>query len=180
MKTIFQKKSLIFSIIFFILSCLIFISLYKIITDNKKTSFLAEEKWQAEATQRESAKSLVSSINAVESEKNLLEGHFVKSSDVVPFLDTIEKMANDTGIKSEVVSIGVAPDKVSFLVEMNASGSFENIYKLVMLLENSQYDLEFIMANIRSSNIQNTTASNDTKVKEWTASFQIRLLSFIN
>lgn len=154
--------------------------MYKIITDNKKESFLAEEKWQTETTQRESAKSLVSSINVIEPEKNLLESHFVKSSDVVPFLNTIEKMANDTGVKSEVVSIGISPDKISFLVEMNASGSFENIYKLVTLLENSQYDLEFVMANIRSSNIQNTTIGNDTKIKEWTASFQIRLLSFIN
>ena len=177
MKFIFQKKSFILSIIFFIFSCLVFLSLYKVINNNREASQLAREEWETEDIQRKNAKSLLDSIKIIETERALLETHFVRGSDIVPFLDTIEKIAEGGGAKAEVVSVDVAKDGLSLMVEMKAAGSFEVIYKLVMLLENSPYDLEFASVNIQ--NVDTGDLSTD-KNPQWAATFQIKLLSFIN
>ncbi|MEK7104858.1 MAG: hypothetical protein AAB868_02345 [Patescibacteria group bacterium] len=135
---------------------------------------MAQEKWQTEALQRDNTRSLVNSIKTIEPERVLLETHFIQNSDVVPFLDTIEKKAKDVGVKAEVVSVDITKDSSSLIVEINASGSFETIYKLIMLLENSPYNLEFISVNIKDSD------TSVGKSSQWTATFQIKLLSFIN
>lgn len=177
MKSVIQKKSLILSILFFVFSCFVFIFLYREVNSNKDMSTLAQEKWQTEAINRDNAKSLINSIKVVAPERALLETHFVQSSDVVPFLDTIEKLSKEAGTKAEVISVDVAKNNPSLVVEMKAVGTFESIYKLILLLENSPYDLEFVSANIQSSN---TGYSVSKKNSQWTANFQIRLLSFIN
>lgn len=174
MQSIFQKKALIFSIIFFILAFVFFIYLYGVIKEKKEISQIAQEKWQEETTHRENAKSLASSIKAITSERILLETHFVPSSNIVSFLDTIEKLAENVGAKSEVSSVDMSGDKSTLVVEMKAQGSFEIIYKLVTLLENSPYELDFILVDIKSSD----TATG--KVPQWTATFRMELLSFVN
>jgi hypothetical protein len=181
MKNIFQKKSLILSVILFIFSCFVFVFLYRNINNNKEASQLTQEKWQTEDTHRENAKSLADSIKAIEPEKALLETHFVQSSDVVPFLDTIEKLAKEIGTKAEVVSVNPTKDNSSLIVGIKASGNFGTIYKLITLLENSPYDLEFISADIQNSNGEDLSGSknNKTKTPQWTATFQIKLLSFV-
>ncbi len=182
MKFIFQKKALIFSIILFVFSCFAFIFLYTNIRSIKEVSQLAQEKWQIENAQRENTISLANSIKVIEPERALLETHFVKNSDVVPFLDTIEKLAKEVGIVAEVTSVGPAKDNSSLMVEMKTMGSFGVIYKLITLLENSPYDLEFVSVDIQNANGGDSSAGKNskTKVPQWTATFQINLLSFLN
>src|ERR1035437_10358115 len=180
MKNIFQKKPLILSIIFFLFSCFIFIFLYRTINNNKEVSQLAQEKWQTEASQRNDTISLISSVKAIATERAQLETHFVQSSDVVPLLDTIEKLAQEVGTSAEVTSVNVAGDTASLIVEMKASGSFETICKLVMLLENSPYILEFVSVDIQNTNTQNISVGKNSKTPQWTAYFKIKLLSFVN
>lgn len=177
MKITIPIKSLVVSIIFFGLSCFIFIFLYRLVNNNKQTSQMMQEKLQTEMAHRESAKSLASSVKKVEQERVMLETHFVRSSDVVPFLDTIENLAKNVGTKSEVVSVDVSEDLSSLVAQMRVSGSFEAIYKLVLLLENSSYELEFISMDIQNSNTENLSADQNTK---WNATFKIKLLSFVN
>jgi len=177
MQSIFQKKILILSVIFFIFSCFVFIFLYRMVNNNEEISQLAQEKWQTESTRKENTKSIVNLIKTIEPERALLETHFVQSSDVVPFLNTIEKLAAEVKAKAEVTSVDVENADSSLMVQMEASGSFETIYKLIMLLENSPYDLEFVLVNIQSLNTQDTSAK---KTSQWTANFKIRLKSFVN
>ncbi|OGI71357.1 hypothetical protein A3B84_00640 [Candidatus Nomurabacteria bacterium RIFCSPHIGHO2_02_FULL_35_13] len=179
MQFLFQKKSLTFSIILFVFSCFVFLFLYSNINNNKKALQLAQEKWQVEAMRRENARSLANSIKAIESEKILLETHFIQSSDVVPFLDIIEKLSLEVGAKTEIISVDVK-DSSSLVVEVEALGNFETIYKLVLLLENSPYNLEFVLVDIQNSNPQNVSISKSNKNQQWMATFKIKLLSFVN
>ncbi len=182
MKFIIQKKALILSIIFFLLSCYLFVFLYGKINTNKEISQTEQEKWQTEETRRDSAKFLVDSIKMIAPEKSLFETHFVKKSDVVPFLDAIEKLASESNTKSEVTSVDVAADGSSLIVGMKASGSFSSIYKLTTLLENSPYDLEFTSVNMENSSAENATTAPVKSIvaSSWDTTFQIKLLSFIN
>lgn len=176
MQSIIQKKQLIFSLLFFIISCFIFWFLYKNININKERAQLAEEKWHEEQTKKDSIKSVVTFLNTIESDRMSLENHFVKSSDVVPFLNMIEVVGNRAETKTEVISVDVSKENVSLVVDIKASGSFESIYKLIALLENSPYNLEFISANIKKNTIGELLQDKN----KWTATFKIKLLSFIN
>jgi len=180
MQSILQKKSLILSIIFFIFSCFVFLFLYKDINNKKEISQQTQEKWQAEATRRKNARSLVNSIKVIESERTLLETHFVQGSDVVSFLNIIEKLATEVGVKAEVISVDITKDSPSLIVEMKTLGSFETIYKLIMLLENSPYNLEFVLVNLQNQNKENISANKTNKAQLWMATFQIKVLSFVN
>ncbi len=180
MQFIFQKKSLILSILFLIFSCFIFIFLYKNINDNERTLQLTQEKWQMEVARRENTKSLIDSVKAVEFERTLLETHFVQSSNIVPLLEMIEKIAREAGTKADVTSVDPAENNSSLEIKMLASGSFETIYKLITLLENSPYSLEFTSADIQNMNAQNASAGKVNRVSQWTASLRIKVLSFVN
>lgn len=170
----------------FIFSCLVFAFLYEKINNNIKATQSMQETWQTEATNRDKAISLSNLIKTIEPERTVLDTHFVQSSDVVPFLNTIEKLAVGVGVKAEVTSVNVtAEDNSSLEIEMKVSGSFESIYKLIMLLENSQYDLQFVSANIQHSDtndedISVTTKNAKNQIPQWTANFKMKLLSFVN
>lgn len=173
MQPTFPKKPLILSIIFFIFSGLVFIFLLREINNKREISQLAEEKWQTETLRRENTKALLNSIKIVEPQRLLLDTHFVQSSDIVPFLDTIEKIAKNVGAKTEITSVDIAKDNSSLIVEINALGSFETIYKLILLLENFPYNLEFISVDIKNLDM------DINKNPQWVANFQIKLLNFI-
>ncbi len=130
--------------------------------------------WQTEQTRQEDLKSLESSLKSVAPERAELETHFAKSSDVVPFLDMIEKLAVATGAEAEVEQVSVSDDKTSLIVNMKAKGSFDATYKFIRLLENSPYELE-----INSLNMQKQGVGDPTVVtQEWITSIAIKLISF--
>ncbi|MFA6586000.1 MAG: hypothetical protein WCS86_02455 [Candidatus Paceibacterota bacterium] len=169
-----QKKSFIFSVIFFVCSVLGFFFLYGIINDKKESTLLAQETWQIESSKRNDVRSLINSVKTTAGERALLDTYFIRSSNVVPFLDTIERLAKEVNVGAEVTSVDIAKDNSSLLVGMKATGGFQMIYKFINLLENSQYILEFISVDIQNSS---TTVG---KTSQWTADFKIKLLSFNN
>ena len=175
----FKKMPLIFSIAFLALSFFAFFFLYKEINNNKKISEKAQTEWQAEASRRDGIKLLERSVKDISKERTLLESHFAESSDIVPFLDTIERLAFSARAKSEVISVDILKDNtVGLLIGLKASGSFETIYKFLTLLENSPYELEFVSMNMQNLNTQ---IVSDKKIvsRQWEVLFKIKLLSFI-
>jgi len=172
----FKKRILFFSVGILIFSCLAFLFVYKKIGHNNKVAEQVQSEWQAEAIRREEAKSLDRTMKSIEAERALLETHFAKSSDIVPFLDTLEGLATKTGAEAEVSSVDVLKDEVGLMVGLKATGSFSEVYKFLMLLENSPYELEFSSIDFQ------TRVSQDLEsvaVPTWNAVFKIKLLSFI-
>ena len=166
----FKKEPLIFSMILLLLALSAFAFLYNRTNQNKKLSEETEMKWQAEFNRREEIKSLDRLVKDVEEKKIALESHFAQSSNVVPFLDMLEKLALSTSVKSEIVSVDVAKDKSGLLVEMKVAGIFEAVYKYLLLLENSPYQLEFVSADLHK--VSEGSA-------DWAGNFKMKLLSFI-
>lgn len=177
MRNNLQKIQLSLSFLFLVLSCLSFYFLYREINSNKEEGEQANVEWQMEVDRRDEIKSLDRSVKMIDREKTLLETHFAKSSDVVPFLDSIEGLASSVGTKAEVLLVDILENGKSLVVNMRVSGTFEAVYKFLGLLENSSYELE-----IDSLDIQRTNAldfSQNVEISEWDALFKIRLLSFI-
>lgn len=185
----FKKVPLFFSLLFLGASIYAFTFLYGQINSNKELSEQMQQQWQNEASRRSQIESLDRLIKSTTQEQALLQSHFAQSSDVVPFLDTIQKLATRVGASSEVVSVDILKDKnPTLVIEFKAAGSFDAIYKLLTLLENSPYELEFTYVDIQTTNTPDTSISSGTattpvvkkaSVSEWTGDFRIKLLSFI-
>ncbi|MBI5139780.1 hypothetical protein HZA26_04210 [Candidatus Nomurabacteria bacterium] len=173
----FKKAPLILSVIFFVFSSALFYFLYSQTVNNYNLSEKLEMDLREEISKRDQIKNLDRSLKMVEGEIAMLETHFIKSSDVVPFLDMIEKMAPRVSAKAEVSLVDLAKDNSSLVVEVKVEGSFEAVYKFLILLEDSPYELSFTSANIRRSSDGDLESENP--IPKWSAVFKVNLLSFI-
>ncbi len=179
MKNKTPKIQLFFSTLFLLLSLGVYFVLYKGVNDNDRESRTREETWQQESKRRQDIKTLDHSVKVIESERAELETHFARSSDVVPFLDTIEDVARKAGVKAEVMSVDISTNKAALNVSVKASGLFASLYKFLTLLENSPYELEFLGVDLHEETAADTTVKS-VKIPEWNAVFHIKLLSFVN
>ncbi|MDR3519722.1 MAG: hypothetical protein P4L63_02450 [Candidatus Pacebacteria bacterium] len=185
MKNNFSKILILLSALLFISSCAIFVFLYREINTNNSKAESDTAAWQTEALRRDDITSLNNSLAQVSNDRSLLQTHFAQSSDVVPFLNTIEQLAPPTGTVAQVESVSSGANNTGLVVELNASGSFQQLYKFLTLLENSPYELNFLSMDIHKSTVldasTNPTSSSGTKSSStgWNAVFQIQLLSFV-
>lgn len=179
MKSISRKILVAVSFILLVFSCFVFVFLYKKVDNNRKTSEQLQFEYQTEETHRSEIKSLDNTIKAVNSEKMQLESHFASGSDVVPFLNTIEKSASDIGLKAEVYTVDVLKDNNGLSVGIKVSGNFQAIYNLLMLLENSSYELEFLSFNLQRNTGPMDESIETSKTYTWNADLKVKLLSFI-
>ena len=173
----FNKVPLLISLIFFSFSLATFVFLYTKIQTNHKISKQLEADWRSEASKREETKTLDRSLKMLEEERALLEKHFIKSSDVVPFLDMVEKMAPKVGAKAEISLVDLSKDNSSLTVEMKATGQFEAVYKFLTLLENSPYELDFMLISMQRLGEVNPDGGVQSAL--WSGIFKVKLLSFI-
>lgn len=170
------KISLLVSLSLFCVLLFTFFFFYKKINDNIQQSQSKEVEWQAEAERRDEIKTLDNAIKIIEKERTQLETHFARSSDVVPFLNTIEKLGSRAGAKTDIISVRISEDRMSLIVDMKASGSFLGLYRFLTLLENSPYELEFVAMNLGNGV---SLDSSNTKSSKWEATFKVKLLNFI-
>jgi hypothetical protein len=146
--------------------------MYNEISNIKQSSDQKLIEWGTEAARRDEIKSLDNLMRKIEEQKKQVETHFIQSSNPVPFLDTIEKLASSVNAKNLVSSVDISQDGQFLIVGMNVAGSFESFFKFLTLLENSPYELEFILVDIQRDNI-------DSKIGGWSAVLKIKLLTFI-
>ncbi len=178
MKNNLQKIPLLLSATLFIFFCFAFFLLYQKINNNNKKTEQENLTWQTEARRRDDIKFLNHSLQKITENKVLFETHFAESSDIVPFLNMIEKLGPKVGAKTEVNSVDILTNKTGLVVGLKASGSFEAIYKFIMLLENSPYELDFLLMDVHKLTIEVVPGKN-IKSSDWEAVFKIQLLSFI-
>jgi hypothetical protein len=181
MKNNLNKILITSSILSLVFSSAVFFFISNRIDVNEKIFRDNETEWQREADRRDEIRSQNSSIKKIEKEKELLEVHFAKSSNIVPFLDSVEAIGKKVEVKAEVTAVDI-PDKSGILnIEMKAVGSFEKLYKFILLLENSSYELEFYSLNIEKENTTiSSNSSKTTGLPDWQLNLKMELLSFVN
>lgn len=175
MKITSQQLFLLLSLVFLIFFCGTFYFLYSQI---KKNNTLAEDtniKWREEERGKEDALSLERELRLTAGQRQELEAHFAKNSDLVPFLDTIEDLAKRAGTKASTTSVDLSADGQSLLVGLRAEGSFAGVYKLLALLENSPYELQILSVDMYR---ESPLLPDPSPL--WQARFIIKLLSFTN
>jgi len=173
----FPKIKVVFSAMFLVVSFGALFFSY-ILVNNKNESFQnSQAKLVTDAQRREETQQLERLVNTLEGERILIDSHFAKSSDVVPFLDKLEEMASLVSVEAEVSSVDVTKDNKTLTVGIKASGRFESLYKFLVLLENSPYELSFLLMDIQRSGGEELNPVN--KDVEWQGTFKVRLLTFL-
>ena len=172
----FKKKPLF--VAFGVLALAVF-SFWWVLNSIKSTeaeSENAQAEWQAENTRREAIRSLERSIKDIEDERVALESHFAQSENVVPFLDTLESLAQQAGGEAKVTAVDIPKDKEELVVSLRVEGSFQSNYKFIKLLENSPYELE-----IESFDLSTGVSSEGAAIESslWEGRFTLRLISFV-
>ncbi len=166
----YHKKPFFFSLLFLALACCAFFFIYRKVQSNNETSAQAQASWQAEADKRGELKSLDKSLKEVADERAMLDTHFIQGSDVVPFLDMVEKLGPEVGATAEVSSVEVAKDKSGLDVSIRAEGTFVAVYKFLNILENAPYEISFSSVDFEGSSVD---------AGGWSLALKIKLLSFI-
>lgn len=149
--------------------------LYQGIRNNRKVFNEAQSAWQREENRLAEIRMIDRSIKTVEAEKSLFESHFASKSDIVPFLDTLEKIASSVGASAEVASVDTKDGNGGLVIALRANGTFESLYKLLNLLENSHYELEIEGLDLQRESLGNA----GTLSTKWRAVFQVKLLSYV-
>lgn len=136
------------------------------------------EETQTELDRRNKITSLNMEIKNLSKERESLNSHFANRSNIVPFLDDLQKLAFSAGANAEITAVDIDPKTNGLIVEMKSVGNFSSIYKLLSLLENSQYQISFSSVKI----LVKSVSDKDKKItkREWEGFFKLTLLSFSN
>lgn len=152
-------------------------SLYTKTNQNNQKAKLGTIAWQTETDQRDDINSLNNSLEQISDERALLDSHFAQSSDVVPFMNTIEQLGAPTGASVEIASVETGTNNSELVVDLKATGTFEQVYQFLTLLENSPYEITFNSMDMHELSAQDASVKN-VKNQNWEADFEIQLLSF--
>lgn len=177
MKLGLKKLPILLSTIFFIVSCAFLFFIYKEVDKTKKATEELELKYKVEFEKRQEMKTLDKSVKILEEDKVKLDQHFANGSNIVPFLNTLEELAENVGANAEVSSVDILKDNQGLLVSVKAEGTFGSIYKLLELFENSVYELEITELDIQKVLRGDTIEGNPSSY--WEGLFRIKLISFI-
>ena len=197
MKNNLLIKYLILSFIFMLFFMFIFIFLYQSIANNNNTKEQIAIDLKTEIEKQNEIKSLDDSLKMMLKEKELLDSHFAKSSDIVLFLDTIEQLGEEVFVKMEVFSVEQPKIKKEIqtednietednqdiknnglIIDMRILGSFEGIYKFITLLENAPYEIEILSFDIQNEKGQNLDNKNSAP-SLWNGMLKVKLISFV-
>lgn len=171
-------KNLIFSGLAVVIFCISFFFLYRQISLNNKSFTDSSVAFNLEEQRREEIQSLNKVLSQIQNETLLLDSHFLRSEDIAPFLDALEKSATLVGASAEVVSVDSQdPKNKGISIGVKTTGSFESIYKFLLLLENSKYELSVVSTKIIRESAGSESESNNTP--KWRADFTIKIISFL-
>ena len=131
----------------------------------------------SETARRNNIENLNNEIKDITTQREMLETHFAKDSDVVPFLDNLQALSVKAGSPAEVSAVDLNKEDGHLEVSMRTKGDFVSIYKLLALLENSPYEIDFTSVQL-DKEILSDADFKLGKTSKWNAAFKLTLLSF--
>jgi hypothetical protein len=175
-----SKKILFLSSVMATFSVLVFLTMFFIIKSLNQSSL---EKSNEIKNEIEKDESLFFIKKDIENNKILLEkidNYVIKSDEVVNFIQAIEGLALNNGLKSEVKSVSFTSFSdidSSYLeltkVKINVVGEWGNVEYFLQILEN--YPLKINIANISLSKFTSNTVKGKT-ISQWSGDFEFTVV----
>ncbi len=140
------------------------------IRNNEQLVQTLQEKVANEEHQSTEFTTLTKTIKATESQNEQLAAYVITPEDVVPFLTTLEQVGVRANTAVTLTSASVEPKKdtvpAHLAVTLNATGSFENVYRTLRTFEALPY--EHSISSV-------TFVFDDTQTKKNTATGQTNI-----
>lgn len=168
-----KNKNLVYAIssfFFLVISVMALYFFYIHINKNKAEVDAKNAEWQTEQNRRLEIKSLERVVKNLEDERIALSEHFVSAENPVEFFNSLEGLASSVGATAKVVSVNTDKENKSFGLNLEASGSFDSVYRFITLLENSSYKMK-----IKSIDLQ--VGPVDLS-KKWVLQINLELVTF--
>lgn len=180
MKTkIFQISFVIVSITTaLLLGAYIFFS-YKINSVFKEAESAAHERLSLESKGRQLSKTEDLVLNT-ENKRLELEKHFVTSDGLVSFIEYVESLDDISGGTLVIDDVGVSDEngKPVLGVSLSMSGTYQEIYKLLSLIETMPYEINVPILDLSVSDIVSGAGVKATN-PEWNAEIDFVVVSYL-
>jgi len=177
-KNCIKIRLIIFSLIL-ILAISIFVFLIQVIKEKHKKTEQKLLEWQTIYTKQQELLFLNNSIEKIQENQELLNKYFIYSSNIVPFLNYLEDLAKKNKLTIDLSLVDIMKEEEGLIVEMGVIGNFNLIFKFIKFLENSPYQMEFLLVSLNNISLDEDENKNENILKQWEALIKIKLLSFI-
>ena len=127
--------------------------------------------------QAEKLQFLVKAAAETEDKRSKLSSYFVSSADTAKFFDDIEALGRRSGASFAVTSAEWGKDPAIPLLSLSfaSSGKFEDIYELLLLLENAPFESKLTKFSIKKSLSPESAGAKTESM--WEGSFSLEILS---
>ena len=103
--------------------------------------------------------------------------YFVNPSRVDVFVEYLENLGTDNKVNLVVKSVEIPKkEKNKIIVSIDMGGSFQNIMKIIALLESAPYNIEINSAFLNKNNINETSKDGEVKT-EWQSNISFSVLT---
>jgi len=120
-------------------------------------------------------------LEITEGERDQLSSYFVSGDSVVSFIERIEGYALKTNTTIVISSVDIDEDLKVLNLTLSTSGSFQDLYQLLVLLENAPVEFQFVSTSFSKVGPSGASAPESLQVDDssvWSAEFDINLISF--
>lgn len=173
-------KNLIFAVLFLLLTVGSFYMTLRQMNIYHKGFLDLTNLYKEKELKNQEIKALNNLISEIGDEIKIIDSHFLTIENIPNFLDELEKNAQTLRVKAEVVSVdNLGLDNKSFVINTKVSGSFDDLYNFLLLLENYKYELEILdMKIVEDPFTQKADGTPD--IPNWSGYFKIKVISFVN
>lgn len=156
---------------------------YLIKQKSDETSVLYQD-IQGQQANQEQLTTLRHELNDTEAERAMLASYSVKSSDLNAFIKSLESLGEESGTDMRLNAF-IETNANSLLVDLSATGTYDDMYYLVKLIEHLPYHIEFRKAYFNSLGMttvsspdKKSTGQKEKTRSTWDANINIELFGY--
>lgn len=129
----------------------------------------------AESQKEANIESTRNILRGTTAEREKIESYFVRSDNIVDFLEKIELLGKKSGVSLSFDSVDIPPEEKNVLrVRIGTEGNWEDTFYFLSLVENLPFKIELE----KSSIVKMTRIVSNIKTSYWRGDLTVKLLSF--
>lgn len=169
-------------IIAVLVACGLWYGLFIVIKNSVTDISIFEAKADEASQYQDRNRALHILLKDIQPDLDKLSSRLVASEGAVPFIDTIETLARETGlaITTQSISQAQAPEGADTFerlqLVLSTDGSWSSTYKFLTLLETLPYKITLKSTSFTREDAGTATVSTSTKAKNWKSSFIVDVL----
>jgi hypothetical protein len=176
------KFTLLISIFVMIFSFAALAFFFKIIQNKNEHTSKVLTTLQQKINKKAKDSDLTKKISATEETRAKIDSYFVDSTQIDSFIGYLESLGTDAGTEVKVEGFDNPQATTGVLyVRLSASGTFTNVMRTILLLENSPYQIHITKTYLNRQGLATVTdakgVSKATGVPNWRADISFSVLS---